>query len=156
VLRHQRISRCHTGYTFAVDQANFPEFRNLVLPHVADSHKRAALAQGFPACRPIQEEDGEPVVTPQPAATQPFRVVPARVGEDARADASNLGPRPSVTGKKQKSRRRAPDPQKRPTATQLEEEVRHLRQRLRRCEEELGQLRRRVSRLEQSWEEDRQ
>jgi len=53
VLIHQRISRCHTGYAFAVDQATFPEFWDLVMPHVVDPRRRATLAQGFPACRPV-------------------------------------------------------------------------------------------------------
>jgi len=64
VLRHQRISRCHTGYTFAVDEATFPEFRDLVIPPVADPRRRAVLAQGFPTCRPIQEQEEKPVATP--------------------------------------------------------------------------------------------
>jgi len=154
VLRHQRISRCHTGYTF--DGATFPEFRDLVMPHVADPRRRAVLAQGFPACRPIQEQEGEPVVTPQPAPTQPLRVVLALVGLDARDESLDLGPRPLATGRKQK----APtdpdtsDRRRKPTTAQLEEEVRHLRRRLRRCEDEMGELRRRLSRLERGHQND--
>jgi len=75
VLRHQRISRCYTGHVFAVDQATFPEFQDLILPHVGDPHKSATLSQGFLPCRTIQEEDEEPTAASQPAATQPFRVV---------------------------------------------------------------------------------
>jgi len=158
VLRHQRVSRCHTGCTFAVDQASFPEYRDLMLPHVADTRKRAALAQGFPACRPIQEEGGAPIATHQPAATQPLQVVLAWVGTDARADASDLGLRPLATGKKQQSRRNTDNTHRRPATTQLplEEKLLHLRRRLRQYEEELGQLRRRMSRLERSRDDDRQ
>jgi len=100
VLRHQRISRFHTGHVFAVDQATFPEFRDLILPHSSDPHKRATLGQGFPPCRPIQEEDGEPAAAAlQPAATQPLRVELARVGDGARPSTSDLGPRPSAAGR---------------------------------------------------------
>jgi len=88
VLRHQRISRCHTGYVFAVDQATFPEFRDLILPQVANPHKRAILGQEFSPCRAIQEVDGEPAAALQPAATQPLRVVLARVGAGARPGTS--------------------------------------------------------------------
>jgi len=142
VRRHQRISRCHTGYTVAVDEVTFPEFRDLMMPHVADLRRRAVLAQGFPACRPTQEQEGEPVETSQPTATQPLRVVLARVGSDARDDSSDLGPRPLVMGRKQKA---PTDPgtsgrRKRPTTAQLEDEVR--RRRLRRCEDEMGELER--------------
>jgi len=145
------------GYTFAVDQVTFPEFWDLVLPRVADSHKQAALAQGFPACRPVQE-DGEPVATPQPAATQPLRVVLAWIGSDARADSSDLGPQPLATGKKQKklTGRGTTDRHRRPTAAQLKGEVRRLRRRLCRYEEELGQLRQRASGLERGHAGDRQ
>jgi len=128
-----------------------------MLPHVADPHKLAALAQGFPACRPVQEEDGEPIATPQPT-TQPLRVVLARVASDARADSSDLGPRPLATGKKQMKPTgcSTTDCHRRPTVAQIEEEVRHLRRRLRRYEEKLGQLRRRVSRLERGQAGDQQ
>jgi len=74
VLRHQRISRCYTGHVFAVDQATFPEFRDLILPHVGDPHKHATLGQGFPPCRTIQEKNENPTAVPQPAATQPLQV----------------------------------------------------------------------------------
>jgi len=80
----------------------------------------------------------------------------ARVGTDAKADASNLGPRPLATGKKQQTRRGTTDHHRHPTMTQLEEEVRRLRRRLRRYEEELGKLQRRMNRLERSRDEYRQ
>jgi len=60
VLRHQRISRCHTGYTFAVNQATFPEFWDLVMPHVADPRRRAVLAQGFPRVGRSRRRRGSP------------------------------------------------------------------------------------------------
>jgi len=86
------------GYTFAVDQANFPEFRDLVLPHVADPRKRAALAQEFPVCRPIQEKDGEPIATHQPTPTQPLQIVLARVSTNARASELQRRARSSRAG----------------------------------------------------------
>jgi len=143
VLRHQRISHCHTGHMFVVDQASFPEFRDLVLPHVANPRKQATLAWGFPACRPIQEQEGEPVATSQPAATQPLRVALAWV-EGSRSGSPDLSLRPVATG----GRRRLRHTTTSHTHTPLEEEVRSLRRRLRRYEEEFGHLRRRVSRLE--------
>jgi len=60
ISRHQRIARCHTGRIFVVDADTFPEFRDLILPHVGNPRKRAVLAQRFPACRPVREDsDGE-------------------------------------------------------------------------------------------------
>jgi len=85
-----------------------------------------------------------------------FGVVLARVELDARADASDLDPRPLAAGNKQPARRGPTDHHRRPAATQLEEEIRHLRRQLRRYEEELGQLQRRMSRLKRSWDEDQQ
>jgi len=142
VLRHQRISRCYTGHVFAVDQATFPEFRDLILPHMGDPHKRATLSQGFPPCRTIQKEDEEPTAASQPAATQPLRVVLARVGAGARTDTSALGPRPSTAD------RRRPERSSSRSRPQLEDEVRHLRRRLARCEADLTQLQRRINQLE--------
>jgi len=100
VLHHQRISRCHTGHVFAVDQATFLEFQDLILPHVADPHKRATLSQEFPPCRAIQEVDEEPTAALQPAATRPLRVVLARIGAGARPGISDLGLRPSTVDRK--------------------------------------------------------
>jgi len=80
VLRHQRIARCHMGQIFMVDRETFPDFRDLVLPHVCDPHKRATLAQGFPACRPTLESTDEEAAPPAPpSTTQPLRIMLSRV-----------------------------------------------------------------------------
>jgi len=148
VLRHQRIARCHTGQTFVVDAETFPEFRDLVLPHVGDPHKRAILAQGFPACRPTQEgadEATNPV--DQPATTQPLRVVLARVD-------NTRPPTPQNTTHKRRRQELAPPSS---TSTQAEKvqcpheaEVFRLRRHLRRVDDELCSVRRRLERLEQT------
>jgi len=36
VMCHQHIARCHMGHTFVVDETMFPEFRDLILPHLGD------------------------------------------------------------------------------------------------------------------------
>lgn len=46
VLRHQRISHCHTGNTFVVEEAMFPEFQDFILPHVMDHRKWATQRVG--------------------------------------------------------------------------------------------------------------
>jgi len=147
VLRHQRIARCHTGQMFVVDAETFPEFRDLVLPHVGDLHKRATLAQGFPVCRPTQEsEDEETTPVDQPTTTQPLRVVLARVD-------GTKPPTPRSTGHKRRRQVAAPPPsasiQTDKVQCSHEAEVFRLRRHLRRVDDELCSVRRRLERLEQ-------
>jgi len=144
VLRHQRIARCHTGQVSVVDEASFPEFQDLILPHICDPHKRATLAQGFPACRPTQEtSDEEAIPTAQPSITQPLL---------ARVD-NNKGKNTPVAGQK---RRRREDPRP-PTLTPVpaetvrcphEAEVFRLRRQLRRVNDELRSIHHRLDKLE--------
>jgi len=109
ISRHQRIARCHTGRTFVVDATMFPEFRDLILPHVGNPRRQAVLARGFPACRPVREDsDGEDAPGPdQPATTQPLRVVLDRMTSDESAT-TRRSPQRARPSTKQHSSRRSP------------------------------------------------
>jgi len=79
VLKHQRIARCHTVRIFDVDSDNYPEFRDLIMPHISDPKRRELLSEGFPACRPTGQT--QPPGNPQSCElppTQPLRVMVAR------------------------------------------------------------------------------
>jgi len=56
VLKHQRIARCHTGRIFDVDADNYPEFRDLIIPHISDPKRRELLSQRVP-CLPAHQPD---------------------------------------------------------------------------------------------------
>jgi len=81
------------GQIFVDQGAILPEFPDLILPHVEDPNKPAALTLGVSTCWPLQEEDNEELAAvSQPAATQPLRVILAEVGEDARPATTDLNP----------------------------------------------------------------
>jgi len=98
ISRHQRIARCHTGRTFVADAATFPEFRDLITPHVGKPRKRTVLARGFPACQLVREASDreDPPAADQPVATQPLWVVLDRV-DNRRPDIATARRRPHST-----------------------------------------------------------
>jgi len=151
VLRHQRISRCHTGRIFSVDEASYPEFRNLILPHVGDPRKRASLALGFPACRPLLENSEDVHTADRPVVTQPLRVMLARI-DNKEPTTSSQASRPMAAKKRRTQGTGQPLHCPASTVSQSghclhEAEVYRLRRHLRRLEDDMSTLRRRMDRL---------
>jgi len=148
------MGRCHTGRTFVVNETTFPQFLDLILPHVENPRKRAALALEFSACRPLWEEDPEPVTVFQPAATQLLWVALVRVGVEPRSATTDLDPLPAAADKKKKKKQQpwlpqpSPDSAAKLTHCPLEDEVCRLCHQMRRYKEEMSALRRCIDRLE--------
>jgi len=67
ILRHQRTQNCYTGHLYEVDADSYTEFRDLILPHVTDPHRRQTLLNQFPATRPTVESNSD--TDPQPPET---------------------------------------------------------------------------------------
>lgn len=158
VLKHQRIDRCHTGRIFEVDSQTFPEFRDLILPHVREARKRSLLQRGFPSCRPALEDKNIQHPGVDIPHTQPLRVVISKV-EDISAHKKPLLPvaetsaAPATRRRRREARSHGPLLNAGTGVLQqiqaVEEQLIDLTRELQQCMVEVTRLRRYLSPLEQ-------
>jgi len=118
ILHYQHTQHCYVGYLYEVDADSYPEFQDLILPHVTSKDRQQALLLNFPSTRLTVESDSdadnsntEPTTfLPNDILTRPLRVLVTRaertVEETPQPPATTTSPLRSTRRKK---RNRAQD-----------------------------------------------